>query len=57
MELDSFGIKSGLSVLGPDFRAQQMQDIEDDYDDGDLSSVKFGKIAGDRYYFILEDNP
>ncbi len=31
--------------------------IEDSYDDGDLSTGKFRKIAADRYYFILEDNP
>jgi len=57
VELDSFGIKAGLGVHGPDFTSQQMQDIEDNYDDGDLSTGKFRKIAADRYYFVLEDNP
>lgn len=57
VELDSFGIKAGLGVHGPDFTSQQMQDIEDSYDDGDLSTGKFRRIAADRYYFILEDNP
>lgn len=51
MELDSLGVKSGLGVQGPDFTSQQMQGIEDSYDDGALSIGKFRKIAADRYYF------
>ncbi len=55
MELDSFGFKAGLGVHGPDFTVQQMQSIDDRYDDGDLNTGKFRRIAADRYYFILED--
>ena len=56
MELDSYGIKAGLGVVAPDRTALEMQLVDNEYDDGDLSTGKFRRIAADRYYFVLEDN-
>ena len=56
MELDSFGIKAGFGVHKPTAPKEQMEEVDEDFDDGDLSTGKFRQIAGDRYYYILEDD-
>ncbi len=55
MELDSFGIKAGFGVHGPIAPKEQLEEVDEDFDDGDLSTGKFRQIAADRYYYILED--
>lgn len=55
MELDSFGIKAGFGVHAPTASKEQMEEVDEDFDDGDLSTGKFRQIAADRYYYILED--
>ena len=32
-----------------------MQQIDREYDDGNLSSGSFRKIASDRYYYVMAD--
>jgi prepilin-type N-terminal cleavage/methylation domain-containing protein len=58
-ELDSFGIKSALGVHfngeGETRDDAYMLLIDDAFDNGDLATGVFRKIADDRYYFILED--
>ena len=58
-ELNSFGLTSALGVhfngMGETRDDAYMAQIDAVVDDGDLSSGGFRKIAGDRYYFVLED--
>lgn len=57
-ELNSFGITSGFGV---DFGADDhpgdpfMTEIDNAFDDGDLTTGKFRKIADDRYYYVLAE--
>jgi len=57
-ELNSFGITSGFGV---DFGADDhpgdpfMTQIDESFDDGDLATGKFRKIANDRYYYVLAE--
>jgi len=57
-ELDSFGIKSAFGVhfnVASDHPGDPyMLKIDTMFDDGNLSTGGFRKIANDRYYFILE---
>jgi len=57
-ELDSFGIKSALGVH---FQGDQPDDaymieIDSILDDGDLTTGAFRKIAGSRFYYILDES-
>lgn len=58
-ELDSFGIRSALGVHfngeGETRDDAYMLLIDDAFDDGDLATGVFRKLAGDRYYFVIED--
>lgn len=57
VELDSHGIKAGLGVHfnGPEVPDDVfMQEIDAIFDDGDLNTGAFRKIAADRYYYILK---
>jgi len=58
-ELDSFGIKSAFGVHfngeGETRDDAYMLLIDDAFDDNDLATGAFRKIADGRYYFILED--
>jgi prepilin-type N-terminal cleavage/methylation domain-containing protein len=58
-ELDSFGIKSALGVHfngeGETRDDEYMLLIDDAFDNGDLATGAFRKIADGRYYFVLQD--
>jgi prepilin-type N-terminal cleavage/methylation domain-containing protein len=58
-ELDSFGIKSALGVHfngeGETRDDAYMLLIDEAFDNGDLATGMFRKLADDRYYFVLED--
>lgn len=58
-ELDSFGIKSGVGVhfdgsSGAHPGDAYMQDVDALFDDGNLATGLFRKIADDRYYIVLK---
>jgi len=56
MELNSFGITSALGVHfndGTNPGDAYMQEIDQIYDDGNLATGGFQKIAVNRYYFII----
>jgi len=59
-ELDSFGITSGLGVHfngeGETRDDAYMTRIDEIFDDGDLATGAFRRIAGDRYYYIIEED-
>jgi prepilin-type N-terminal cleavage/methylation domain-containing protein len=56
MELNSFGIISGFGVHfigGGNPGDTYMQEVDRIFDDGNLATGGFQKIAADRYYYIL----
>ena len=60
-ELDSFGVKSAIGVhfrngKGAIRNDEYMTTVDLAFDNGDLDTGQFRKIAADRYYFIIEDN-
>jgi prepilin-type N-terminal cleavage/methylation domain-containing protein len=58
-ELDSFGIRSALGVHfngeGETRDDAYMLLIDDAFDDGDLNTGAFRKLADARYYFVIEE--
>lgn len=56
MELDSFGIRVAFGVHGPNAGEEQILAIDEDFDDGDLTTGRFRKLGAGRYYYVLEDN-
>lgn len=58
-EYNSFSITSGFGVhfyrYPPRRPDSYMREIDESFDDGDLSTGIFRKIAWDRYYMILEE--
>lgn len=56
-ERDSFGLTASLGVH---FNGAEVQDdpfmtlVDEVYDDGDLNTRRFRKIAGDRFYHVVE---
>ena len=59
-EQDSYGIKSAFGVHFWGGNGNQddeyMRKIDEVFDNGDLATGQFRKIAADRYYFVLADN-
>ena len=59
-ELDSFGIKSAFGVhfdgTGQTRDDTYMQEVDAVFDDGDLESGAFQKLADGRYYYIVAAN-
>ena len=55
VERDSFGIISAVGVHGYTVEDDQLAKFDAKYDDGNLSTGRFRKLAGDRYYLILEE--
>ncbi|MFP4354784.1 MAG: prepilin-type N-terminal cleavage/methylation domain-containing protein [Phycisphaerae bacterium] len=57
-EKDSWGIKSGFGVhfhrYKPYRDAGYMLEIDEMFDDGDLTTGRFRQIASDRFYYIIE---
>jgi len=57
MELDSYGVKAAFGVVfsagAPS--AAYMQEIDERFDDGDVITGSFRRIAPGRYYYILEE--
>ncbi|MHC5082985.1 MAG: type II secretion system protein [Planctomycetota bacterium] len=58
-ELNSFGITSGFGVhfdgSGATRDDAYMQEVDAAFDDGDLTSGFFQKLAADRYYYVIAD--
>lgn len=59
-ELDSFGVKSAFGVhfdgSGQTRDDAFMQEIDAVFDDGNLTTGAFQKLAEDRYYYIVATN-
>jgi len=55
---DDSGITSGIGVhfgAAPNPGDAYMEQIDAEYDDGDLTTGVFRKIASDRYYYIIQE--
>ena len=55
--VDAFGIKAGFGVVQPVATVEQMQRVDEEFDDADLSTGRFRRVSGDRYYFVINDLP
>ncbi len=55
MELNSFGVVSAVGVHRFTISLDQLAQIDEQYDDGDLSSGRYRRLAGDRYYYIVQE--
>ncbi len=55
MELNSFGITQAFGVHQFIIPDSQLEEIDAEFDDGNLSTGYYRKLAGDRYYYILEE--
>ncbi len=53
VEKDDNGVTSAIGVHGQTVEDAFLLRFDEKYDDGDLSSGIFRKIAGDRYYWIV----
>jgi len=58
--LDSYGIKSGFGVDfenggGADRDDGYMVQIDERFEDDDLTTGRFRKVAAQRYYWVPED--
>ena len=48
------GLKVGISALGPKATPEQMLEIDETFDDGNLTTGAFRDFGGGRYSYILE---
>jgi len=55
VELNSFGITSAIGVHRFTVSDEQLLQFDADYDDGNLASGLFRKLAGDRYYYVVAE--
>lgn len=55
VEFNQFGVVSAVGVHRFTVSTAQLARFDSSYDDGDLSSGKFRRLAGDRYYYIIEE--
>ncbi len=59
-ELDSYGVKSAIGVhfdgTGDTQDDDFMTTIDSRFDDGDLLTGAFRKLADERFYYVLSDN-
>lgn len=55
MELDSYGIISAVGVHRFTVSLDQLVQLDEQYDDGDLSTGRYRRIANDRYYYIVAE--
>ncbi len=54
VEYNKSGIGFGLGVHRFDASNSELQAIDERFDDGDLSTGNLQKIAGDRYYWVIQ---
>ncbi len=51
---DVFGIKAGVTVVMPDETPEQMLEIDESFDDDDLSTGAFRDLGNGHYTYIIE---
>lgn len=55
IEKDSFGIVSAVGVHQYTVSDEQILTLDKKYDDGNLATGNYRKLAGDRYYYIVAE--
>ena len=55
VEKDSMGIVSAIGVHGFTVPLQQLADFDRKYDDGDLTTGNYRRLATDRYYLVVAE--
>ncbi|MFP4156491.1 MAG: type II secretion system protein [Opitutales bacterium] len=55
VETNDNGVQCAVGAHRYTMNEEQLLDFDQDFDDGDLSTGKYRKLAGDRYYLIIEE--
>lgn len=55
VEKDSLGITSAVGVHRFTISAQQLEDFDQKFDDGDLTSGNYRRLDSDRYYYVIAE--
>lgn len=55
IEKDSFGIVSAVGVHQYTVSNEQILELDEKYDDGNLMTGNYRRLAGDRYYYIVAE--
>ncbi len=54
-DFNVFGVKAAICVVDPAVGTEQLQQIDSDFDDGDLSTGRFRSTAPGRYSEVIEE--
>jgi hypothetical protein len=55
VEYEKSGVTLGIGVHGPEISAERIEEIDASFDDGNVNTGKMRMIAGDRYYWVIEN--
>lgn len=55
VEKDSYGVLSAIGVYDYTVSNEQILQFDKDYDDGNLTTGSYRKLAADRYYYIVAE--
>lgn len=55
VEYDKSGVTLGIGVYEPTIPADQIAQIDQSFDDGDVNSGSMRFIVANRYYWVLEE--
>lgn len=55
VEYNKSGITLGVGVHGFTVPADQIEEIDESFDDGNVNTGKMRLITGDRYYWVIEN--
>lgn len=55
VEKDSYGVISAIGVHRFTVSVDQLSKFDQQYDDGDLSTGNYRRLAADRYYYVVLD--
>ena len=53
-DYEQFGFKAGISLVGSSMVAGQMRNLDEQFDDGDLTDGLFRQTGATRFTYILE---
>ena len=55
VEKDSYGVASAIGVHRYTVPNEQLLRFDQNYDDGNLATGMYRKLAGDRYYYVVAE--
>ena len=50
-----YGVTAAVCVVNPTAGTEQLQEIDSEYDDGDLTTGRFRNTASGRYVYVVEE--